>query len=296
MVIGAAEAAPVIGDCITALEAEPEPEGREIILATCATDGTDRLARLASPRVQVLQFDEPRNLAQLRAAGIALARGDVVAVIDPFSLVQPGWQAAVLAAHAARPNLVIGGAVELAHAERQGLLAWAAYINEYGMFMPPVPAGPATILPGSNISYKRAALFDDADRPRHAEFWKTFVNWEVERAGSPLWLEPAMVVALDKPVAFGAFFRSRFDHGRCFAAMRSEAAPAAERWGRALTAPLLPVLLFGRWAVRYWAKGRRRGRLLATTPLQLALFASWAAGEAAGYLAGDGGSCARLSY
>ena len=55
---------------------------------------------------------------------------------------------------------MIGGAVELHDAERAGYGAWTLYFNEYGMFMPPVVQGPAPIVPGSNVSYKRAALFD----------------------------------------------------------------------------------------------------------------------------------------
>ena len=36
--------------------------------------------------------------------------------------------------------------------------------------------GVTTIVPGCNVSYKRAALFE-GDRPRFDVFWKTFVHW-----------------------------------------------------------------------------------------------------------------------
>ena len=82
---------------------------------------------------------------------------------------------------------------------------WALYLNEYGLFMSPVVEGETWIVPGSNLSYKRAALFDGDDRPRYPVFWKTYVNWELEGTSSALWLDPAIRVELNKPIPFGDY-------------------------------------------------------------------------------------------
>lgn len=298
VVIAAHNAERVIAGCLDALlpQALPgEDAGLECIVVDCSNDRTPAIVAEQFPCVRLVHFSRRTNLAAMRGRGIALARGQIIAILDPYSLVDERWLAELVAAHARRPNWIIGGTVDLAHAERQGLAGWAIYINEYGMFMPPVPEGPATILPGSNISYKRAALFDGA-RPRFDLFWKTFVNWEVEQAHSQLWLAPTVRVQLHKPIPLGDFLATRFDHGRCFAAMRMQGGSRGQRAARALSAPLLPFLLLWRWGRSYWAKRRRRRQFLLTLPLQLLLFGNWALGEFAGYVWGAGESCERLYY
>lgn len=291
VVIAAHNAAAVVAPCLSALQAQSVPIA-EIIFADSSTDGTDAIVRAKFPRVQLVHFAEPLTLPQLRGKGIALTHGDLIALLDPFSIADANWAKQALAAHQQHSNLVIGGAVDLFDAAHQNLLTWAKYINEYGMFMPPMDEGEIEILPGSNVSYKRRALFVD-DQPRFTEFWKTFVNGEAESA---LWLAPQMLVALNKPIAFSDFWRTRFDHGRCFAGMRAANESRGKRILRAITAPLLPALFLGRWGKRYWAKKRYRGKFLRTLPLQALLFGNWSRGEWVGYVAGKGASCRKLFY
>jgi glycosyltransferase involved in cell wall biosynthesis len=299
VVIAAHNAERVIGGCLDALLRQPQPAqgtgALECIVVDSSSDRTPAIVAERFPSVRLVHLSRPANLAAMRGRGIALARGEIIAVIDPFSLVDESWLAELVAVHARCPNWIVGGVVDLARAERQSLANWAIYINEYGMFMPPVPGGPAAILPGSNISYKRAALFD-GDRPRFDEFWKTFVNWEVEQGHSQMWLAPSICVRLDKSLPFGDFLRTRFDHGRCFAAMRTAGGGRGQRAARAVSAPLLPFLLLWRWGRSYWAKRRRRRQFLLTLPLQLLLFGNWALGEFVGYVWGAGQSCDRLYY
>jgi hypothetical protein len=266
----------------------------EIIVVDSSSDGTVDIVRRFD-RVRLLHFDTPLTVPELRGRGIAQARGAVIAILDPFSIVTDGWRNAIVQAHAGSRWPVIGGAVELRNDRARSHSTWALYINEYGMFMPPVRAGAADLVPGCNVSYKRNVLFD-GDRPRFEVFWKTFVNWDVQAAGTPLWLEPNAVVELVKPIPLWSFFLSRFDHGRCFAGMRAAAWSRGKRLIRAVLAPVLPPLLLWRWSRVYWAKRRHRRRLIETLPLQMALFAMWAVGEACGYARGSGASCRRLFY
>lgn len=295
VVIAAHNAAAVIARCLAALCAQAGPGRVEVIVADSSTDGTTEAVRTEFPSVHLLHFDQPLTIPQLRGKGIAVAQGQIIAILDPFSVVARDWSSQLIKAHRERPNLAIGGAVELYDAESRSLADWATYLNEYGLFTPPVAEGEVNLLPGSNISYKRRALFD-GQRPAREEFWKTFVNWEIERTGSPLWLAPGMVVRLWKPVRFWDFFRTRYDHGRCFAAMRAARAGRLERLLRAATAPLLPALLLWRLGCPFWTKRRYRLKFAATAPLQLLLLASWACGEMAGYWRGSGRSCSRLFY
>ena len=280
--------------CLEALRPQLGPDIEVLAAMGAAPRAAETVARIL-PSARIVSHPRPEPLQALRAEALAQARGEVIAFLDCFSIVEPGWLAALLDAHRRRPNLAIGGSVELADAASASLGRWATYINEYGLFMPPLEAGERPLLPGCNLSYKRQALFD-GDRPRTREFWKTFVNERLRQGGSGLWVEPAAVVRLDKPVSFVDYGLTRLDHGCCYGAMRGRHMPTLERAARALATPILPAVLLARWAAVYWATGRRRYKLLLTSPLQALLFGCWALGEGVGYAFGAGDSCRRLFY
>jgi glycosyltransferase involved in cell wall biosynthesis len=295
VVIATHDASRVIETCLEALDAQRGARQLEVIVADSSTDDTRARIARGYPWVRVIPAGTRAGIPVLRGLGIAAAQGAVVAILDPFSVAAPDWVAQVLDAHARQPHLVIGGAVGLQWPESRSLSEWTVYLNEYGLFMPPVVQGETWIVPGSNVSYKRAALFA-GDRPRHPLFWKTFVNQDLERAGFPMWLEPAVRVDLNKPIPFGRFLVSRYDHGRCFGGMRVEDATTGTRVVRALAAPAVPAVLLWRWTRGFWPKRSTRMRFVVTLPGQLALFAVWAVGEFVGSLRGPGRSCDRLHF
>lgn len=296
VVIGVHNAESVIADCLSALQSQIDPPDAEVIVSDSSTDGTVDIVRERFPGVRLLHSDQPLSLPQMRGRGIATAKGDVIAIIDAYSIVERDWMRQTVDTHHTHSHAVIGGSVDLHASCRSSLTAWAIYLNEYGMFMPPVPDGETWILPGSNIAYKRAALYDEHDRPRFGDFWKTFANWDLESSGQPLLLASGMRVSLRKPIPFSDFLRTRIDHGRCFGGMRVASSGAAERLARAASCVVVPFVLQLRWTRAYVRKRRQLGIFLLTLPLQLLLFAAWAAGELVGYLRGPGAACGRLTY
>ena len=294
VVIASHNAAGAIGACLSAL-ATQRALCPQVIVADSSSDDTPALVAAHFPWVHLLHFDDPLTVPELRGRAIAMAASGVIAVLDPYSVPADDWARRVIEAHARRPHPVIGGAVDLYEAERQGLGAWTLYFNEYGLFMPPNAEGETAIVPGSNVSYKRAALFDGLT-PRYPVFWKTFVNRDVQAAGVRPWLDPAIRVSLNKPIPLWDYLRTRYYHGRCFGAMRAGRAPLPTRLIRAATTPMVPAVLLWRWSRGILGKGRHRMRYIATMPVQLVLFAWWAWGELCGYAAGPGDACRRLHY
>ncbi len=295
IIIATHNASQVIEACLSTLYKQKLIDKAEIIIADSSSDGTDKLISESFPDVELLHFPEPLTLPRLRGQALAKARGGIAAILDPFSVVGENWCSELLRVHAERPEFAIGGAVELYRSDERSLVDWCNYINEYGGFIPPLEEGVVDILPGSNISYKRQAL-PEPDSLREKGFWKAFVNWKLEAGNHPLWLAPAVTVYLNKPVSFPEFFRSRFDHGRCYATMRVADQPASTRYFRALTTPLLPLLFHWRLARSYWPKRRHRKEFILTSPLMFLLNISWAFGELRGYLSGPGQSCSKLFY
>jgi hypothetical protein len=295
VVIAAHNVSRVIESCLRALEPQRTSANLEVIVADSSSDNTPEIIRTQFPWVQLLHVDEPLAIPALRGRGIAAARGGIIAILDPFSVAAPDWATEVLSVHARQKHTVIGGCVDLYRADAASYGTWSLYLNEYGLFMSPVKRGETWILPGSNLSYKRAALFD-GPTPRYPVFWKTYVNWEIEGGGSPMWLEPNVRVELNKPLAFSDFLSTRYAHGRCFGGMRVSGASRAVRTMRAAAASAVPLLLLWRWTAGFWPKRRRRLRFAATIPAQLAFFGVWAWGEAWGSLRGPRNCCEQLYY
>ena len=181
-------------------------------------------------------------------------------------------------------DAVVGGPVAYDGPDRPA--AWAQFLFEYGAFLPPLE-GWVRELPVNNVSYPRR-LLDRFRSSWQSGFWKHFLHRELAAAGVKFWSEPGALVRHARQVPLLRFCGERMDHGRSYAARRGS--PAA----RALLSPLLPPLLKARLAREVARKpGGARIFLRALAPLLLAECA-WAAGEAAGYVAGDGGASERV--
>jgi hypothetical protein len=160
-----------IRHALSALQSQAEAASVEIIVAA---EPDAAMPHAGGPRVRVVHGPPGAHPAQLRALGVAAASAPIVACIEDHCRPRSDWVAAVLAAHARSPDAaVIGGAIDKATPDRA--IAWAAYLLEYGRYMPPVAGGPAAFLSDCNVSYKRAALADIADVWRDA-FHETTVH------------------------------------------------------------------------------------------------------------------------
>ena len=288
IVIAAAEPVPVIHECLAALA--PQCDGEtEVIVATGAADGSDAELAARHPWIRVLRVPHARALPALRGAGMAESRADVIGILDAWCLAGPNWVAAARREHAGPQAPVVGGAVLLDQRQARSLAAWATYLFDYWEFVAPPRDGEVTVLPGNNITYDRAVL-PDRDTLRRDGFWKAFTNARLLASGQALRAASDLTVRLRRPVHVGAFLRSRYHHGRSYAAMRVRGQGPFERLKRATLTPALPLVFLARQARGLWDKRAARAWFLLSLPLMLAFHLSWSWGELHGYLAGAGRS------
>lgn len=295
IIIATHNASTVIDTCLSALAPQAGAIALEVIAADSSTDATPVIIRERFPWVRLLHFDEALPAPVLRGRGIAAAQGAIIAMLDPYCITAADWAAQIVRAHGAHAHAAIGGPVDLFHAESASYAGWSQYLNEYGLFMSPVQRGDSGTLPGNNLSYKRAALFDGAT-PRYPNYSRAFVKLDQEKTAPPMWMEPEIRVEINKPIAFAAFLRTRYHHGRCYAGMRVSGRSTVTRTIRAASAALVPLVLLWRLTAGFWGKQRQRARFAATLPAQMAFFLVWACGEASGYLLGTGRSCEQTYY
>ena len=216
-----------------------------------------------------------------RAAGLAAATGELVAIVEDRGVPAPEWAATMRRLHRELPHQVIGGSVGLG---RNGAWHWAVYLCDYGRYHPDAPAGAREYVTDINVCYKRAAL--DATRALWAErYHETTVQWALRREGATLWFDPsARVDQVRDDLSLGRLVGERVAWGRLFAATRARESTLPGRLLHAAASPLLPAVLLLRLARTQWAFPRTRGRMLAALPRAAVLLAAWSTGELMGYL------------
>src|SRR5688572_6456573 len=219
---------------------------------------------------------------QRRAAALAASTGDIVALLEDRGVPRPEWIATLLELHARLPHPAIGGAIDWAG---QGVLSWAVYAADFGRSRSAQPEGPREFLSSCNLSYKRPAL--EATRPLWGErYHETQVHDRIRQDGGVLWFAPTAVVEQARSgLGLAPLLAERFAWGRRYAVTRVDRASLWERSIRAVTAVVLPALLYLRILLRHAPD--TPGQVLRATPALLLLLSAWSLGEGAGYLTGE---------
>ncbi|MBI3950389.1 MAG: glycosyltransferase [Acidobacteria bacterium] len=217
---------------------------------------------------------------ELRARGLAAARGEIIGLLEDHARPDPYWCARMVEAHQ-QSYAAVGGAIENGI---DRLLNWAVYFCDFGKYQNPVAEGESPFVSDANVSYKRSAL--ESIRPVWQEsFHETAVNWALISRGEKLALSPRIIVYQHRgQLRLGSALKERFVWGRSYAGTRSKLVRGSKRMFYAALSPLLPAVLLLRMAVNVMKKGRCVGAFLKAFPLTTMLTASWSLGELIGYL------------
>jgi hypothetical protein len=274
---------------LAALAPQAAATGAEVIVVSRLGSSVDaRLAR-RHPFARVVSRVGATPLTRLRAHGLRLARGALVAVTEDHCTPPADWIERFLADRPA-PSEAVAGVVENGATER--LRDWAAFLAEYADAMPPLCARPdSPYLPTNNVVYGRDLV------PRVAELleqdlWEWFLYAELLAAGR-VRRDAMQVVRHDRRFDVGYYVSQRWHLSRSYAAMRTrERAAGRPRWILATAA--LPALQTARTARACVEKRRNVRELALTLPLLWAYFTVGAVGELVGYVTGGGRSLERV--
>ena len=283
----------VLDRCLSALAAQQRPPALEIIVpwddtvagigALAARYPTCRfldLGRLATTRPAASAAGQHELYDRRRAAGLAAATGDIIAVLEDRGVPDPDWAQTMARLHRDLPHAAIGGAIENG---RDTYWHWAVYFCDFGRFHRPFAAGPRQWLSDINVGYKRRALEQTRGLWRD-RYHETTVHWALLRDGETLYLTPDLVVRQMRVVGgVTALVAERFAWGRLFARTRVREEGLPVQMARLTLAPLLPFLLFVRIGWTQVTRGGTRMKWLSASPLVFLLLVAWSLGEAAGY-------------
>jgi GT2 family glycosyltransferase len=286
VVIAASNNAASLDRCLASLVDQATPPDHEVIVISNYAESAGPLVEKKYPQIKYLNLPETTTVPELRSRGIAISRGEIVALAEDNVVFEKRWCSEIVKAHA-KPYDVIGGAVENASFGRS--LDWAVYFYEYGRYMLPGRCGVVDALAGNNVSYKRS-VFKKVERMCSRGFFETFVHRELQAQGMPLYMCPSAVVYHQQSYRLREVVAQSYYHGRSFGGMRVSASPIKTRLALILASPMLPLFLPSRIALRVIRKRRNIGALLRSLPYLLLLVGGWSWGELSGYLWGEGDS------
>jgi GT2 family glycosyltransferase len=281
-----------IAECLSSLQKQRADEWVEVIVAESSGDDTARRIAEEHPWVQVIPFPNPKPIPELRSIGIRAAKADIVTTTEDHCVFNADWYDQILQAHRADPTPAIGGGVENGSCTR--VVDWAAYICEYGKFMLPFLPGPATDLPGPNVSYKRGILEKMCGDLLDRGVWENVLHGRLSSRGMDLRIDPSIVVYHVKTFGFWEFLAQRYYFGRSYAATRVAGEGLHKRVFFVAISLFLPPLFLWRYARYFIGKRRFIKELLKTSPVLVVFAVAWSVGEFFGYAFGDGGSSLKV--
>jgi GT2 family glycosyltransferase len=284
IVIAAWNGVSSLRQCLASLEKQTEKTATEVIVVS--NFEIDLSASDHSLPAKFLQLPAAATVPELRREGIALARGQIIALLEDHCIFDAEWGREIKKAHRATES-VIGGSVENASVERD--FDWAVYFYDYGKYMLPNKAGAADTLSGLNVSYRRA-LLEQVREVYQDGFFETFVNEELKKRGHPLVMRPSAIVFHNKNYEMQRAAAHCYHLARSFAARRVAHSSLLKRAFLTAAALVLPVLLPARIVSTTLKKGRHLKQLIRSLPFLILLMLIWSYGEFCGYLAGAGKS------
>jgi hypothetical protein len=277
-------------DCLRALG--PQASDGRVEVVVPFDDRFEDVDALAAryPFARFARLAGVLTTAAVRAAGVRLARGRLVAITEDNCEPAPDWCARIVSGHDLQV-CAVGGAV--ARDEGSGI-PWAVYLADYGRYRPPLRCGPVLTLTDVNASYKRWALAMVSEVWQD-EFHENEVNGALLAGGGCLWLDPDAVVVHNRTLTARAAIRDRYEFGRLFASGRVRGASFLRRGAFVLATPLLPVVILLRPLLSELRRGGRVSTVLRAAPALATIALAWSFGELLGYLTGRPGTNATRS-
>ncbi len=266
--------------CLEALERQQGVDRPEIVVPHDATLDDVAALRRRFADVRFLPHEGRKTFAELRAAGVRAARGEIVAVTEDHCSAEPTWARSILELHEG-PWAAVGGPVDKRGPDT--MLNWAIYLSDFGRYMNPVVEGSAGYLTDCNVAYKRASLEATAELWQR-EFHETTVNWALQDQGKQLLLSRRVAVRQQRTLRLGYALGERYRFGRLFASTRVAGASLGRRVFYATASGALPAILLLRVYRNVFGKRRFDTPFLRIIPQLVLLNLVWAWGEVVGYL------------
>jgi hypothetical protein len=271
---------------LDAVSAQTARERIEVIVVDLAPTNLPRLEVAPALRHHYASRPDITGWGAARAAAVRLAAGTAIAFIEDHCFPARDWAEFVIDAHRG-PWGAVGYAFTNANPETYE--SRSALMARYGLFVHPARRGPAPIVSGNNVSYKRDLLLGFGPQLERVLDIDFNLQEILGTRGVPMFVESRALAAHTNYTSIVKESRTGHAYCRLLAARRAE----TQSWsvGRRLVhgfgAPLgSPVIRLARLVASL--RGRRAlwPAVAAGLPVITALYITDALGESFGYLFG----------
>ncbi len=276
---------------------------------TCA-DGLDVVIAAAEPaalsirpeherafgRFRILAADTTTS-ATARVTAIAAAATPYVALVEDHSFPRTDLWATRLLAGLDAGHACVGP--RMVNANPRTRTSRANLAVEYAPWMHGGEARKVDFLPGHNSAYRRDLLLGYGTELGDLLEAEWTLHADLRRRGHRLLFDPQIEVAHLNYARLRRSLRLQLLSGRMFAASRARSWGPARRLFFFLAAPALPVTRLARIVRHMRAAAADRADAIEALPHTFLILVASGAGEALGYLLGDGGrrrALARMEY
>jgi hypothetical protein len=206
------------------------------------------------PSVRLFREVKQRSIGQLRADYIAHAKAPIVAFYEDHVTVDNRWTEAILTAHM---NDVVGVGGEVHNGNADQGISDVCWLFSYGRWLPPVPHGAATLLPGNNASYKRDILLSYGELLPSLLEIDMLLQQQLSKDGYSLMLEPTIKFAHSNEITVSSLCKGYYWFNRCLGNARLYMGlwSPYKRLFYMLISPIVPFIRTLK-TVRYFARHR----------------------------------------
>jgi hypothetical protein len=270
---------------LQSLASQSQSRNLEVVVANCCGVVAEQAIARFYPGVKIINLPAETPITHSRDAAIQRASGDVIAVHNERYHAPPNWAERIGQAHETETAEVIAGCI----APSAGLsnVQWAMFLSEYHHAFPPIPSGPlgraaALMIPGGNVSYKRAAL---QRVPMNGFLGENELHAALFDRGARFYCDGGLIAEFGCPYTVREYMVERSGVSRDWAFRRAAKLRPISRLASAVSRIALPALIVKRVAAAVFMKRAYRGKFLLALPWIAAFAMVQAWGEIRGYLA-----------
>lgn len=274
-----------IAACLDSVLAQETETPYEVLVMDSSRDETPELVRQRYPRVRYFHSDVQMLPGVARNAGVAQARGEVLAFIDSDCVADRSWLRCLVAA-LGQGYRIVGGAV--ANLNPQSWISVADYLLTFNEFTPGTPRREVQYLPSVNLACTRE-LFDELggfpDIPTGEDMLLTFAA----SRRTPMLFDPGAVVRHRNRESLRGFVHHHYAYGSNASRIRKTTPLSGSTLARfPVLAPAAPLARAARIGARILFRNRALlPGLIVSAPWVALGIGCWGCGFVRGALAHD---------